>query len=309
MSDDHEDVMRKFCGIIVLGCALTGCGTVTEQVYLQGLDATANVPSPPLFITDSVHAGLVQFSPKIVGLTGSDGVMTGSIQIDGPRFPDTVYKYRSPNFKWAMPKVGLGLDAQVAVTQSLSLTGGVVSGGVGGSNFVDWSVGMGLTGTGQGQGVAVRVDAGVHGQSSHVVAPSVAVIRTEPLFGEPTQSVYYFVDETNTSSLGWYAALTFNSRAQDWPVNFFLQGGYNDCTLASFEPKHMVFPLILGTYEYQDTRADYRVSVWSVAPGVYFRVTGGIRLLAGARWVSADVSNASGSSFWMPFLQLDLIPQ
>lgn len=291
----------------LLGAALVGCGNVTETVYVQGLDAAGNVPSPPLFVTDSVTAGQFQFSPRVAGLVATDGLLTGSTPVLGPRFPDTVYQYPSRNFSWSMPKVSGGVDVQVAISRVVALTGGFATGQTNGSSNLDWSLGMGLTAAGPGQDIAVRFDGGVHWQKTHIVAPSVVVIRTEPLFGSPSETVEYFIDEIDNTNVDLYAALTFNSRVKAWPVNILLQAGYNRCTLASFEPEHRVYPLFLGRYEYEHVSADYRVSVWSVTPGLYFRLGEGVRILAGARWVITDVEDASTGSFGMPFVQVDFI--
>jgi hypothetical protein len=299
--------MVKILSAALLGAALAGCGTVTETVYLQGLDAVGNVPSPPLFVTDSMTAGQLQFSARVAGLAATNGLLTGKIPLAGPRFPDSIYQYPSHNLSWSIPKASGGLDVQVAISRSVALTGGIATGQTNGSSLLDWSLGLGLIGAQPGQDIAVRLDAGVHGQATHIVAPSVAVIRSEPLFGSPSQTVEYFVDEMEKTNFDLYAALTFNSRVKAWPVSVFLQGGYNRCTLASFEPEHIVFPLFLGMYEYKRVKTDYRVSVWSVAPGLYFRLSEEVRVLAGARCVITDVDDARMNSFWMPFVQVDLI--
>jgi hypothetical protein len=299
-------VIKRAC-IALVGAALAGCGNVSEQVYLQGLDAAGNLPAIPLLVTDSLRAGQIQVSPRITGMTGAGRTLSGRIPVSGPDFPDSIYARPDHNLTWSIPGVTGGIDLQVAVTQGFAITGGVSTGTARGWSFLDWSAGIGLIAAEPGKGVATRFDAGLRGHSTHVHAPTVVVVRTEPLFGSARESVSYFIDEVDKTTIDLYAGMTLNTRVPSWPANIFLQGGYNRCTLASFEPHRRVAPLLLGSYEYHEAMTDYQISIWSFAGGVYVRFGENIRILAGARCVFTDIEDASADAFWMPCLQMDFV--
>jgi hypothetical protein len=305
-SPTTEDIaMLKGLAVVLLGLVIAGCGTVKEEVYLQGLDAVGNLPSVPLLVVDSVWQGQIQVSPRVSFMTGSNRPLTGAVPISGPRAPDTLWSYPERNLSWSIPRTNAGADLQIGLSRSVVLTGGFSTGSARGISVLDWNAGIGLIAANTGSAVVVRLDGGVHGQNTHVQAQSVVVVTVDPVWGSRSQSVYYYVDELDQSSLDFYAALTLNSRVPSWPVNFFLQGGYNRCTLASFEPSHQVHTLLIGHYEHVQSMSEFAVSLLSASGGIAVRVADNLRIVAGVRCVFTDVQDASVNPVWVPCLQID----
>jgi len=91
-------------------------------------------------------------------------------------------------------------------------------------------------------------------------------------------------------------------------VNFFLSGAFTQQTVASFKPEDQ---RVVGPF-YTTTIVDERVSIDATAilvtPGLMVNIAGPHRLLVGARWTNFGTSAAwEPSSFWMPFVQLDIV--
>jgi hypothetical protein len=119
--------------------------------------------------------------------------------------------------------------------------------------------------------------------------------------------VYYFRDSLSITPIDWYLTLSLNTAQHNWPVNFFIQGAMLRQSLARFSPNYQVFPLIIVNYSVTDQRLDYTATLWTVTPGIAIDIGPSARALAGARWMIHDIEGGRPESFWMPFLQVDLL--
>jgi hypothetical protein len=123
---------------------ITGCATITEEVYLQEVDVAGPINHPPIHITSGKEKSSITVSPKIFINTSSDisGQVNhtnvngqGIYQVDTIQNGDGTWRYReSPanrskysgkNLNWKLPNSYAGLDLDISLSKSISLAGSV----------------------------------------------------------------------------------------------------------------------------------------------------------------------------------------
>ncbi len=257
----------------------SGCGTLTQTVYLNDLSVSGPIEQPPVHLTDQAIPGEFHFSPKIsfAPFKRLETRIDGNIYAGGPNPPT------GNNFRWSMPSALFSMDGDWMVSKGLSFSFGL--------NYApkefeeSWGgyAGLGLPFT--GENVSGRLEAGMHYQTMWYDAHSVVVTEHTSWFDPvPETSVAYFHDINRSNPLNMYATLTVNSHSEN-SVNFFGSASVSWQTLAKFEPSNVDMVGPLGDYHYTDARAEQSATILFLTPGLVFRLSPTVQLLTGARFM------------------------
>jgi hypothetical protein len=300
---------------LLLTLFITGC-SITQEIYLQRVDVTSPIFEPPLLVSDSMQLGDVVISPHLSvsqnrSFTGTAGKHTkvnqnGAYQLDTTRngyevsLRETpganIYEYRGNTMFWTAPDINGGLQLELAIGRSASLTAGVTYSGIANESFWGGNVGIGLRKA--GETMALRIDGGLHWTPTRYDGETVVVTRVT-VFNSTTEDVYTYHDIGSETNVGLYGSLMINSRRSDWLLNVFLQFGFVRQRLTNYEPSTTTFPTpYFFSYTVNDLRNSSYVTMLSLTPGISVNLGDGQRVLIGARWnrgvVGADQGNISG---------------
>lgn len=300
----HHVSRRRIIFIVGVVMPLSGCVTVEDTIYLHGLETESGLNTPAVFLADSLPRHPVQVSFRVGYATQQ--MITGRIPVRGPLPPDTLFTIDpTHNLVWSYPASTVGLDLGIAVTSVFGMEGGIQLSPGHEKTFFSGYAGLALSGG--GPDVFLRLSGGIRWSNLDVVVPSTVVTRTQTIFSSPVESVYFFRDSLSMTPIDWYLTLSLNTVRSDLPVNFFVQGAMLRQSLARFTPHYQIFPLVVVNYSVTDMRLDYTATLWTVTPGITVDLGPSARALAGARWVMHDIEGGNPESFWMPFLQVDLL--
>lgn len=308
---------RNYCPAVVAAWVLlsaAGCVT-TEAVYLQSLEAETPVSFPPLVVIDTMESAF-QFSIRVAPPTGGGTVFEGSMPIEGPRVPDSVYRYPANNLVWTASDPTVDIDALVMLGRSVSLDGGMRLGGVPDGTISGWHLGLGFFVV--SPAATVRLEGGVRWDRSSFTARGVAVLVEYDPFGSDERTNVFFDESATETYFSGYGAITILTRFRSSPVNLFVQGGVAGQRFIDTDPGPPSFieetgiwippPLSWTGDLEEDEKARKGTTVWSVTPGLALSLGKQIQILAGVRWGFFDIKDSGSGSVWRPFLQVDLRP-
>ena len=309
--------------LIVLFTLIFSACSITQEIYLQEVEVKGPVFQPPVFITDSTEAGQFRLAPHI--FFGNARTFMGSVeghtrvnqigvyQLDTTRNGNEItlretpgantYTYSGQNLRWETPDVTAGLQGNLAINKGISVTFGGQYSALGSKGFWGGNVGIGFH-TADAT-LATRIDGGLHWTPVAYDALTVVVTRTS-LFGSTSEDVLVFHDIGTETNLGFYGALSLNTRRRDWPLNFFVNLAVSRQRLTHYEPHTSVFPYpFYYSVQVTDARTSSSATFVSLTPGLYLTVGEGHRLLLGARWNKG--TDGVGEGFVSPFVQYEIL--
>ena len=300
--------------LLVFLAAASGCYT-TEAVYLQSLEVDTPISFPPLVVIDTMESSF-QLSVRVTPATGGGTVFEGSMPIEGPRVPDSVYRYPANNLVWTASHPTVDIDALVMLGRSVSLDGGMRLGGVADGTISGWHLGLGFFVV--TPAATVRLEGGVRWDRSSFTAHGVAVLVEYDPFGSDDRTNVFFAESATETYFSGYGALTILTRFRNSPVNLFLQGGVSGQRFIDTDPAPPSFienagiwlpPPIAWTGSLEEGETARKgTTVWSLTPGVALSLGKQIQVLAGVRWGFFDIDDSGTGSAWRPFVQIDLRP-
>lgn len=310
----RRDSCIRAAALVVVLAAASGCYT-TEAVYLQSLEADTPISFPPLVVIDSLESPF-QISVRVTPATGGGTVFEGSMPIEGPRVPDSVYRYPANNLVWTASHPTVDIDALFMLGRSVSLDGGMRLGGVDDGTISGWHLGLGLFVV--TPAATVRLEGGVRWDRSSFTARGVAVLVEYDPFGSDDRKNVFFEESASETYFSGYGAITILSRFRSSPVNLFVQGGVSGQRFVDTDPGPPSFieeagvwlppPLSWTGDLEEDENARKGTTVWSVTPGLALSLGKQIQILAGVRWGFFDIEDSGTGSAWRPFVQIDLRP-
>lgn len=310
--------------LTIVLCLLVSACSISQDIYMQELDARGHVFTPPAFITDSTTAGQFRIVPFVSA--GRRNTLEGSVEghtmvnATGIYQLDTTYNgneitlretpganifsYTGKNFRWDIPDIVFGLDGDIAVSKSLSLAFGLQYSAQASEGFWGGNIGFGVHST--GETMAIRWDGGVHWTPISYDALTVVVTRTS-VFGSSSEDVAVFHDRGQDTRFGFYSSVTANSRRPDWPLNFLLGFGFSSQRVTNYEPQTNIFEApFFSSIRVTDARASVRATFLHAALGAYVSPLSGQRLLFGVRWIgSTDVVDAT--NLFVPFVRFEIL--
>lgn len=288
---------------------LTSCATVQNVVYLQEVEVHTPLSPPPVRITKDMSAGSVTLSPRI--LLGNYPEISGNA---GTRKfvssrQDSVFRSKSNNLFWKMPKTSFGFDLDVAVTDHIAFSGGVNYSIINQRKLWGGSFAVGLYH--EKNNIAVRFDAGLRLQEFYYEAKTIVERTVDPIWGNPTTSVGYFFDQDKDFSYDLFVLLSYNSTMKEFPLNFFVNLGYFSQTILDFTPTWgsdiLYSTFFLTPTHTEDARGEATISILTATPGIFFDITEWTRIIMGARFMyNIDFDSASRDLFILPVLQIDM---
>lgn len=221
--------------VFFISLVVTSCTSIQQTIYLQDVEVKGPMNPPPVRITKDKSAGDFTISPRLSinkysEISGNVGSRRyGSIS------QDSLFRSRSDNLFWKIPQVSFGFDLDVVVSNSFAIAGGLNYSVIDQTKLIGGSLGIAFFH--EKNGSAIRFDAGILVQESYYDAKTIVETTTDPIWGSPSTSVYYYRDEDKNADIDLYAMLTYNSAIQNFPLNFFLSGSFFAQTILDFEPR------------------------------------------------------------------------
>ena len=295
--------------IVILFSLLTiSCANIQQTIYLQDVEVKGPMNPPPIRITKDKSAGTFTISPRLTLNKYSE--ITGSI---GTRkyvsaSQDSIFRSKTDNLLWKIPQVSFGFDLDIAVSNSFAIAGGLNYSVIDQTKLIGGSAGIAFFK--EKNGSAIRFDAGILVQELYYDAKTVVETTTEPIWGSPSTSVYYYRDKDKNADIDLYAMLTYNSAIQNFPFNFFLNIAYFSQTILDFNPStttDISYLLVFSEKTTEDARGEASSAYLSATPGIFIDMSEWSRIILGARFMyDIGLDNTSDDLYLLPVLQLDM---
>ena len=304
---------------------IQGCTTVNQTIYLQNVEVNGPSKAPPLNITKdkineqaTISVGVNFNNTKNVqGLVGEHSKVNsaGFFQVDTIIVPgqrsykdsgNNLYKFNGNNFQWNQPDFSMFINSDLRLSNVFAFSFGLNYAIQNQSSLYGGNFGFGMcseTKTG-----AMRIDFGLNWQQTIYDASSVVI--TDILGGgSNSSSVTFFEDTDKRTSFTPYITLTYNSKFEDSPINFFINGGYFTQSLINYSPStpsktYYPFNITVITV---DKRGEATAGFLNFMPGLYISVTENSRIDLGLRILKeTQIESSSKSLFVLPFFQYDI---
>ncbi|MGE5679370.1 MAG: hypothetical protein ACM34K_00680 [Bacillota bacterium] len=320
----------KLIGTVLSVCllCLSGCTTVKQEIFLQKAEVAGPINHPPVQVTQKELADKITISPRLY----INNTRMLKAQVNGPRVNssgyfqvDTVfngdgtwsfkesggntYNYKGSNISWQLPEVSAGVDFDMPIGKSTSITGGLSYSVSNSESLFGGSLGLGIFG--ESGGLASRVSFGLNLQQYLYNASTIVITKTKSLWNPEETSILFYHDIDKNSKLNLYMSLTFNTVSAEMPFNVFLGASYFGQTLLNFSPNQMSeehYPFVLDKYT-TDTRSEASTSYLSVYPGIFVNITESQRVIVGASIMKEleGLSNLSQTVIVSPFVKIDVL--
>lgn len=324
---------RSIRFIALVASALAGCAETKEvTLYLQDLTISGPATNPPVHITAHPGANELHIVPRIA--FGPERIRNGRIDghtrvnRDGEFQVDTVvrsdsgivfqdpgnvntYDFKGENLRREFPSYSLGLDVDLGLSKAVALSLGAHYTSMHNQGLWTYRAGLGLR---QHRGsVAWRLDLGW--QWEEFLFEAHTIVSERPL-SSSVSTVTFYRDEGKESYGRLYGSLVLNSVREDWSANVFLQIGLTGQRLSEIQPEILqeqawvvppYFVVPASSNIVDDRRGKYAASYLHIAPGLYFTLDEGVRIITGLRFSVETTGTASaGPALITPFLQFDL---
>jgi hypothetical protein len=275
---------------------LSGCA-VSHEISLEQMKVSGQVSEIPVKVTDQQIEGGIRISPKIALQQRQN--IEGRVELNEPSPRSGTPPSAGNNFTWDLPSAVGGLDVDLPLGSHSALALGVDVASLRGRSFVGWTIGLGFFKEDSTAGG--RIDLGIH--SSPIAYEASTVITQRDLFsGTETRRAAY-KDVGKGDRIGFYGAITLNTRSEAWPFNFFLNLALFKQALVNYTPSVVVSS---DAALVQDLRASCSQWMGAAAPGVFLRLTDTMRLLVGSRFIwPLEVSDVHPATLILPFAQID----
>lgn len=312
--------------IALFFCA--GCATIEDKVYLQKAEVSGPVYQPPIIITGKKPDSTITLSARFYSNTTdrihaqitnsldippSEFSQEGRLPFDDWSWTGSDNSKGARNFRWNMPDLYAGVDADFPVSRSISLLLGFTYSSAGNTNLYGGS--LGLSTFSMHKGVGVRFDFGTSLQQYNYDVYSLLLRRTTYWNSEEKQTMYLLHDVDKNTSLNFYLNLTLNFEYDKSPADFFFSLAYFNQQFLDFEPStpymHYTQPgnTLSEDHIYTDAHGEVANSYISFTPGLYFNISGFQRLVLGAG-ILHSVSRLPGTTsswFVTPMIKMDFL--
>lgn len=319
-----EKLSALICAILFI-YFLPGCTTINQTIYLQNVKVNGPIKAPPLSITKdkkdeqaTISVGMSFHNAKTVnGVVGEHSMVNdaGFFQVDtvtinGQRaYKDAgtnIYKYTGNDFQWNQPDFSVFLNADLKLSNVFAFSFGLTYMAEHQSDLYGGNFGFGMFS--ETPRAAMRIDFGLNWQQTLYEASSVIITYVSG-GGSNSNSVTFFEDTDKRTSFTPYITVTYNSKFEDSPVNFFINGGYFTQSLINYSPStpsRTYYPLGI-TVITVDKRGEAKAGFLNFMPGLYFKMTNNSRINVGVRFLKeTQIESPSKSLFVLPFVQYDV---
>lgn len=293
---------------LILSITLFSCTTIQQTIHLQDVEVNGPINPPPIKITKDKISGAITISPRLAVNNKNEILANIGNRISGNAVQDSLFKDKKNNLLWHLPELSFGFDIDFAISNHVSINGGLNFTSINQNKLLGGSLGLGFFK--ENNGSAVRFDAGILMQEIHYDAKTIVETTVTPAFGNSSSSIYYYHDINKNSDIDLYAMFTYNSILRDFPVNFFINVSYFSQTILSFEPRQTTdirYLYFLSEKTTKDARGEASSSFLSFTPGVYLDFNESSRLVLGSRFMhDVGLDNPSRNFFFQPVIQLDV---
>lgn len=286
----------------------TGCATIEDEVFIQNAQVAGPLNQPPVQVTTKdaqkkfvISSSMVTTNPKKY-IDNMDIILSDYnklAKIDK-------HNWDQNNFGWTLPDYSAGIQIEIPLSKSASVTVGGNYSGVKNKDLLGGLLNFDLHGI--SGDVGVRYTIGLSYQEFYYDAYTY-VIHKETFIGGKTEESTYAYHDLNTDGLfNYYMMLTINSDIKNPPVNFYVAIAFIKQRLLSFTPGTSVGQdVFLNNYISIDSRGSYSTEFISVSPGLFYTFNNSIRALCGV----SLAFNLSGKNytrvFITPIFKIDLI--
>ena len=311
--------------ILILIHVLQGCTTINQTIYLQNVKVDGPIKTPPINITKDKQNEQVALSvgmafnntKNIQGIVGEHSKVNnlGIFQVDtiivnGQRtYKDAgtnTYNFAGNNFQWEQPDFSMFINSDLRLSGSFAFSVGLNYSVKNQSDLYGGNFGFGIFNENSSE--AIRLDFGVNWQQVLYDASSLVVTDISG-GGSSSSSVTFFEDVDKKTNFNPYISITYNSKFGDFPINFFINGGYFAQSLINYSPStpsKIYYPLQTQVITI-DKRGEATAGFLNFTPGIYLELPGDTRLDFGIRFLKETQIEASSKSFFiMPFFQYDI---
>jgi len=318
-----KSLVLIFC--ILLIYFLQGCITINKTIYLQNVKIDSPIKAPPLNITKdkqnekaTISVGVNFNNTKsIQGIVGEHSKVNNSgffqvdtVVVNGQRtYKDAgtnIYNYNENNFEWNQSNFSMFVNADMRLSRAFAFSIGLNYAIQNQRSLYGGNFGFGIYSE-EPYG-ALRIDFGLDWQQVLYDASSVVVTDISG-GGINSSSVAFFEDEDINTNFNPYVSLTYNSKYEDAPINFFIYVGYFTQTLISYSPStpsKSYYSLQTTVYTI-DKRGDATAGFFNLTPGLYFTLPGNSRINLGIRILKeTQIESSSKSLFIIPVFQYDI---
>ncbi len=304
-----------------------GCTTVTQTIYIQNVKVDGPINQPPVHVTDNNQNTSMTISPKFylnttntstASLNHTNVNRNGNFQVDTVFNSDgtwsykesntNTYQFNGKNLSWNLPSFYAGLDVDLPMSRSVSISGSFNFSNQENINLLGGSVGLGFHN--QNKYSTMRIDVGLTFQEYWYDAATVVVTETQPVFGDKITTITFFRDTNKNTSVNPYITVTYNSNFEESPVNFYLGLSYFGQTLFDYEPSNLnptYYPFTTTTVS-TETNNKISTAYLGINPGIYTKISDNSRIIFGVSILrNLEMENPSNSLFVIPMLKFDML--
>ena len=304
---------------------LQGCTTINQTIYLQNVKVDGPIKTPPLNITKdkkdeqaTISVGMSFNSARNVqGVVGEHTMVNsaGNFQVDtatikGQRIyydaGTNNYKYAGNNFQWHQSDFSIFVNSDFRLSSAFAFSFGLNYAVQNQVDLYGGNFGFGIYS--ESESAAMRLDFGLNWEQVLYDASSVVVTEVSG-GGNNSSSVAFYEDKDKRTSFTPYITLTYNSKFDNAPFNFFINIGYFTQSLINYSPStpsQSYYSLNTTVYTV-DKRGEAIAGFFNFMPGLYFYITDKSRINIGMRILKeTQIESSSNSTYILPFFQFDV---
>ena len=266
------------------------CAIQFSFIYGMGLPP-APPPPPPPFLSSEI-SGLPHQAPLFFADTNTVTILTqvsfftpssidGDIKVEGT-YKASVENQSEKDLKWNIPgsSFNLGMSFNAGNSWAFFMTVNIENSGNGLSADADLGASILIS---TNKNIRARLDLGLSSLSMNM--------KTKLGSNDSSYSIY-----TNNDK-GWdpFISLTLNTAFDDWIINPFLQGSY-------------CFQTLFNINWSEDVEIYSNINVLTITPGVTYRISKKILLVAGGSYfIPSQIENKSSPGIFSGFVQTNFL--
>ncbi len=258
----HFNLLSLTFGVLFI-FMLTSCSTRIMQ--LNSIDVTGPAHRHTIRVTENRSPNDLEVRAYVSN--NSDQIYKSKLDSDLDGKVQVVNTF-SDNFRFHPTEFQSGIDFDFSFSSHIAFTGGLTLSEIDGISYVCQNIGFGFFS--EGDNTAWRIDFNMKSQKMKYSA-LIKIIENDV----STDYIQSDVGDNWNSFFGF----TFNSKRQDWFLNYFFNVGFGRQTFFDFE---FVDPQVITIFEKPEY--DYTESYTSFGAGVYKNVTENGRLVLGFRY-------------------------
>ena len=281
--------------LAILGFLLTGCSTVQDTIYMQGLNVSGPLNLPPIHANNDSVGSKVSISPHFAVKNGT--TVDGTVDANQYSLPGN-------NLHWNFPTSSFGVDLDARVSSAVAVSFGLNYASAGQDGLLGGSGGLGFMF--HGDNAMGRFELGLQFQTMRYDASSVLEQTITPWYSSnSTTTVAYFHDIGTSTPLGYYGSLLIQSKKLNSLFDIFGQLAVSHQGLSNFTPSTEVAYLGVMTYIRTDTRTGNSATLFTLTPGVSFNLGAGTHLLGAVRIIK-EIDFDADKFLFQPLVQFDI---